>query len=138
MSPSNQHHHNCHAVEELKSSKHNIPKLFLSHELADIAFRAKEQFFPAHRAFLECFAPELAELSESFDKHHPMPIEEVDPQTFKLMLGHVYGISLDTIDWKSQATYLLDPAKKTESRRQIRLHHSQGRSRSMVCQIPQS
>jgi hypothetical protein len=96
------------------------------------------QMLLSKRAILECFAPELAELSESFDKHHPMPIEDVDPQTFQLMLGHVYGISLDTIDWKSQATYLLEPAKKTESRRQIRLHHSQGRSRSMVSQIPQS
>jgi hypothetical protein len=29
MSPSNQHYHYCHAVEELKSSKRNMQKLFL-------------------------------------------------------------------------------------------------------------
>lgn len=52
------------------------------------------QMLLSKRAILECFAPELAELSESFDKHHPMPIEDVDPQTFQLMLGHVYDKSI--------------------------------------------
>lgn len=92
-----------------------ILKLFLDHHDADVAFQVKEQVFPAHRVILRCFAPDLAELCETFDRTNPMPINDVEPKIFQSMLGVVYGDSIDSVMWKSNSSCLFDPAKHHES-----------------------
>jgi speckle-type POZ protein len=82
---------------------------------ADVLFKVKDQVFPAHRVILKFRAPELAELCETSDRTKPMPVEDVEPDVFKAMLGFVYGIDIDEAEWKSQAEYLLDPTKQSES-----------------------
>jgi hypothetical protein len=107
-----------HYMEAVKqqnlSSKCNMRKMFLSQNHADVAFKVGDEIFPAHMAILECVAPELAELCESYSTTNPMPIDDVEPGIFKAMLGFVYGMDID-VDWKDQASYLFDPSKNKES-----------------------
>ena len=51
--------------------------------------RGKE-CFPAHRAILKLRAPTLAALAEGCDSVTPIPIEDVDPDTFQQALRHIY------------------------------------------------
>jgi hypothetical protein len=85
--------------------------------ISDVAFKVIDHIFPAHCIciILKCFAPHLAELVETYDTTNPMPIEDVDPDTFKIILGVVYGASVTVEEWKAQSKYLIDPSTRGKS-----------------------
>eukprot|EP00956_Cyclotella_meneghiniana_P035239 scaffold112864_cov83-Cyclotella_meneghiniana.AAC.2 len=105
-------HSNYYCNSDTRQSRPSdeILKQFLNREDADLAFKVGADIFPAHRIIIRCFAPELAELSETFDIDNPMPIDDVEPSTFKDMLSTVYGARIDAETWKRNSPYLLDPA----------------------------
>lgn len=107
--------HYC-TVNTQRAISKNLLKLYLNNDGADLAFRMNDQvILPAHRIILKCCAPQLAELAETYDTNNPMPVEDVEPDTFKAILSVVYGGSIAIDEWKAQAGYFLDPAKKGKS-----------------------
>eukprot|EP00956_Cyclotella_meneghiniana_P007523 scaffold10172_cov62-Cyclotella_meneghiniana.AAC.10 len=88
---------------------------FLNDKFADVAFKVKGQIFPSHKIILSCHAPELAELCETFDVTSPMPIDDVEPDIFQLMLGFIYDKAIDESEWRAQAAYLIDPSHHNKS-----------------------
>jgi hypothetical protein len=91
--------------------------VFLDGDNSDVAFNVKGQIFPAHKVILKCHASDLFELCEANDIENPMPIDDVELEVFQVMLGFVYGASIDNkrFKWKAQTTYLLDPSKHRQS-----------------------
>ena len=108
-------HYYCNIDNAENRPSDQILKLFLSDDDADIAFIVKGRVFPAHRVILKCFAPDLAELSETYDKRNPMPIDDVEPDVFQLMLRFVYGARIDASAWKLNSSYLFDSANHDAS-----------------------
>jgi hypothetical protein len=92
----------------------NLMKAFLDEDGADLSFKVKDQTFPAHRIILKCHAPELAELSESFDSANPMPINDVDPGIFHFLLSMVYEKTVNDQEWKDRSPNLESILKAAE------------------------
>lgn len=86
-------------------------KLFNDEGSADVAFQVKGTVFYAHRAILKAQAPGLYVLAEQFAKQTPMPINDVAPTTFKIMLKYVYGKSILAHEWKNHSKQILDASR---------------------------
>jgi hypothetical protein len=71
--------------------------------------------FPSHRKVLKLQAPQVEDLCEGNDIGKPMPIDDIEPETFQLMIGAVYGKNINAWEWKNQSEYLLDPEKHSTS-----------------------
>jgi hypothetical protein len=56
-----------------------------------LCLKGKTRFLYAHRASLLTRAPELAVICEAFDGGNPMPLPDIEPDIFKLMLKLVSG-----------------------------------------------
>lgn len=57
-------------------------------------------------------APDLAELTEPFKKESPIPINDVNPEVFELMLKFVYGKAIEAVEWKEHSKQILDSSAK--------------------------
>ena len=44
-----------------------------------------------------------------------MPVEDVKPETFELMIGFVYGKIIQVETWREQTEYIIDPTKQSQS-----------------------
>lgn len=87
-------------------------KFFLNEESSDVAFKVKGRVFHAHQIVLKAQAPDLAELTESYDKESPLPIKDVDPKIFEIMLRFVYGQDICPAEWHEHSKDILDAAGK--------------------------
>lgn len=90
----------------------DVLKLYLEENCEDVAFKVKGKIVKSHRFVLRARAPELAELSETFDVNNPMPVEDVKPEVFELMIGTLYGKSISAQTWKEQSKFVLQAAGK--------------------------
>ena len=86
--------------------------MFNDEGMADVAFEVKGIVLYAHRAILRACAPELFELIEEFDIENKMPINDVEPYTFGIMLEYVYGKRILADDWKDHSKSILDASGK--------------------------
>lgn len=85
----------------------NISRLFRNHDTADLAFKVGNTIFYAHKLILKAQAPEILELSESFDMSTPMVINDMEPKMFEIMLGHTYGKEIPPHQWKDYGKIIL-------------------------------
>ena len=84
-----------------------ITRLFGGKATADVAFEVGGTIFYAHRLILKVQAHELLELAEEYDVDTPMPVNDVDPKIFEIMLKHVYGMDILPCEWKDQSKQIL-------------------------------
>jgi hypothetical protein len=86
--------------------------LFLDKESADVAFKVKCRVLHAHKAILKAQTPELVELAEPYDLTSPIPIKDVKPEIFEMMLKSVYGKPISVAEWKENSKEILDASGK--------------------------
>ena len=103
--------------------------LFLDEERADMSFEVESrplidaskdtspapgEVFRAHKLVLQTCAKGsiLASLCDDCDGETPVPITDVVPNVFRLMLRYVYGGDIQTAEWKDHAKDLLEAADK--------------------------
>jgi hypothetical protein len=106
-----------------------IQGLFLSTKSADIAFEVgiEEQpkdnamkasktatvTFPAHRLIVENCSTILADICESNDDGKtPVPIDNVSPEVFRLLLSYIYAMKISNDDMKSHAREIINAADR--------------------------
>ena len=106
-----------------------IQGLFLSTKSADIVFEVgiEEQpkdnamktaktatvTFPAHRCIVENCSTTLAELLESNGNGTtPIPIDNLSPDIFRLLLSYIYGMKISNDDMKSHAREIINAADR--------------------------
>jgi len=70
--------------------------------------------FDAHRAILQACAPGLFELCEPYDdeKRPSIPLTNVEPDVFHLLLSYIYGQNISTADWKEHGRDLIEAADR--------------------------
>ena len=90
----------------------NILKLFGDEETSDLAFQVDDTTIHAHKFILKVQAPELFLLSESFDKDTPMPITDVKPLVFEMMLKYIYGNAFPFDEWKENVKQIMEASNK--------------------------
>jgi speckle-type POZ protein len=90
----------------------NIFNKFGDRELADVAFKVKRNVFYAHKIILKARAPELFELTEQFDKETRMPINDVVPKNFELMLKYIYGKQIEASEWRQHSKEIIQASGK--------------------------
>jgi hypothetical protein len=90
----------------------NMLNIFLDEDSADIAFKVKGHNIYAHKAILKAQAPDLAELCDGCDETNQMPINDVEPEIFQLMLKTLYGSKLTPVDWHENSESILRAAGK--------------------------
>jgi hypothetical protein len=105
----------CYDDKPPSSLGDDMLKLFLEENTEDVAFKVKGKIVKAHRTVLRAHAKELAELCESFSLSKPMQIDDVNPDTFELMIGFVNGSKIPHETWKEQVQYITDPMKQNQS-----------------------
>lgn len=102
----------CRSLERRVLPEKILEKLFLNNEDADVSFKVKKNVFYAHKSVLKVAAPEFHELAEQFDKKTRMPIQEVEPEIFKLMLKYMYGQNISPHEWKENSKPILEASGK--------------------------
>lgn len=69
--------------------------------------------FPAHRCIVETCSTTLAELFESNGNGtSPIPIDNVSPDIFRLLLSYIYGMKISNDEMKSHAREIIDVADR--------------------------
>jgi hypothetical protein len=87
-----------------------VLKLF-DGENADVAFEVEGKFFFAHKWILKLRAPKfVANFCEASSKANPVSIQDVDQNTFDLMLKHAYGKDIPDHMWEPRT--ILEAASK--------------------------
>lgn len=66
----------------------------------------------AHKWILETCVPDLAIMCNEWDKSNPLPIDDVDPDLFEMMIKHEYGEPIHAGIWKDRAEPILIAAGK--------------------------
>ena len=66
----------CHIDTLQNNVSDNLMELYVKEHDEDVAFRVKGTIVKAHRIILRAQAPELAELSETYDINKPMPVDD--------------------------------------------------------------
>ena len=97
---------------ETLSLSGNILKLFGDEETSDLAFQVGDTTFYAQKFILKAQEPELFQLSEHFDKDAPMPINDVKPAIFEIMLKYIYGKIIHVREWKEHAKQIMEASNK--------------------------
>lgn len=87
-------------------------KLINDQETADISFKVEKEVFYAQKCILKVRVPELYELASQFNKDLPMPIQNVEPETFELMLKHAYGETILPDKWTERSKEILEASGK--------------------------
>eukprot|EP00956_Cyclotella_meneghiniana_P010909 scaffold15241_cov65-Cyclotella_meneghiniana.AAC.2 len=86
--------------------------LYQDEDSADVAFSLESSVFHAHKAILKARVPELAEIVEPYDTENTIPIKDVEPEVFEVMLKHVYGKDIGLSYWKDHLKQILDASGK--------------------------
>jgi hypothetical protein len=81
-------------------------------DTSDIAFEVGRRVFHAHKCVLKATEPELYELATNFDCDTRMPIENVEPKIFELMLQHVDGKAILPNEWAEYSKPILEASGK--------------------------
>jgi hypothetical protein len=69
--------------------------------------------FPAHRLIVENCSTMLADICESNDDGKtPVPIDNVSPEVFRLLLSYIYGMKISNDDMKSHAREIINTADR--------------------------
>jgi hypothetical protein len=107
----------------------NMLDLFLDEERADMSFKVESrplidaskdtspapgEVFHAHMLVLQTCAKGsiLGSLCEDCDGETPVPITDVAPKVFRLLLRYVYGGDISAGEWKDHAKDLLEASDK--------------------------
>jgi hypothetical protein len=102
-----------HVVKPIPTLSEYISKLFNDEGSADVAFKVKNEMFYAHQHILKLRAVDLAnDFCDSCDKTNPLPIDDVDPKIFCIMLKHSYGMAIPTSVWNNDTTDILKASGK--------------------------
>ena len=96
-----------------KNPSPNMLKMLNDEEASDVSFEVRGgKVISANRIVLKHYAPMLASLCETYDKSNPLPIPDVDPETFGYLLRYVYGGSTETFDWEKDSKAFIDATDK--------------------------
>lgn len=87
-------------------------RLFNDKDSADVAFDVAGVLFYAHKPILKAQAPELHEFAMPFNTEMNMPIDDVQPTVFEIMLKYVYGKSVLDREWREHSKAILDASGK--------------------------
>eukprot|EP00956_Cyclotella_meneghiniana_P024124 scaffold48121_cov54-Cyclotella_meneghiniana.AAC.4 len=90
----------------------DLYNVYQDEDSADVAFEVMANVFYAHKAILKARVPEVAELAEPYDTTNPIPIKDVEPDIFEIMLKNVYGKDIHANYWKEHAKQILDASGK--------------------------
>jgi hypothetical protein len=117
-------------IPENLSSCKTIQGVFLDDTYSDIVFevggrngkgnarkvaKTTSVTFPAHRVIVAKFSNTLAEICASGggdNGTNPIPIDNVSPDIFRLLLSYMYGMTISIDDMKSHAKEVIDAADK--------------------------
>eukprot|EP00956_Cyclotella_meneghiniana_P032867 scaffold91862_cov51-Cyclotella_meneghiniana.AAC.4 len=102
----------CSCCVPKSSVADDLYRLYQDEDTADVAFKVEEHVYYAHKLILKTRVPELAELAEPYDMSNPIPIKDVDPEIFEIMLKHVYGKGISLEYWNEHAKQILDASGK--------------------------
>lgn len=86
-------------------------EIFLDEETADLTFDVKGSMIPLHRCILKSQAKDLYILAGERSVKH-MPISDVEPDIFKMMLCTLYGGFILPEEWQQHSKVLLEAADK--------------------------
>eukprot|EP00956_Cyclotella_meneghiniana_P021975 scaffold40799_cov31-Cyclotella_meneghiniana.AAC.3 len=86
--------------------------LFNDKDSADVAFDVMGVLFYAHKAILKAQSPEFHEFTMPFSIEMSMPIDDIEPVVFELMLKYVYGKSVLDQEWRDHSKTILDASGK--------------------------
>mmetsp|Transcript_4693 Transcript_4693/g.10096 ORF Transcript_4693/g.10096 Transcript_4693/m.10096 type:complete len:404 (+) Transcript_4693:314-1525(+) len=103
----------------------NMLRSFMDEDTSDVIFEVKGRTgngdlspkstpFHAHKLILRFCAvgSTLASLCEDCDESEPVPIVDVEPHVFKLMLYYIYGGEITAAEWKDRSRELIDAADR--------------------------
>jgi hypothetical protein len=109
MKPSSDRY--CNRVIPQHPLKDNLG-IFLDEETSDLAFDVKGKIILAHKCLIKSQSAELYTMCEALSKSTPMPINDVEPSVFELMLATFYGKHITPEEWKANSKALLKAAGK--------------------------
>ncbi|KAL7474144.1 hypothetical protein ACHAW6_000137, partial [Cyclotella cf. meneghiniana] len=102
----------CHSVEPQCTLVQDVTNLFNDEGTADITFRVMGKDIFAHKLILGARVPDLAVMCDAWDKSNPLPIDDVEPELFEMMIKHEYGEPIPAAIWKEKAEPILIAAGK--------------------------
>ncbi|KAL7516595.1 hypothetical protein ACHAWX_001595 [Stephanocyclus meneghinianus] len=102
----------CHGVEPQSTLVQDVMNLFNDEGTADVAFKAMGKDIFAHKLILGARVPDLAVMCDAWDKSNPLPIDDVEPELFEMMIKHEYGEPIPAAIWKEKAEPILIAAGK--------------------------
>jgi hypothetical protein len=87
-------------------------EIFLDDETSDVAFNVKGEVLVAHKGIIKAQAKSLYEMCEASSEAEPMPINDVEPCVFRIMLASLYGGYVLPEQWKKHSDAILKAAAK--------------------------
>ena len=99
-------------IVEQSNLSEDIIKLYGEDDTGDVAFSVADRVFYGHRLILKVRAPEFFQLTEQFDSKTPMPINDMKPEVFEMMLKHLYGKNISFAEWKEYSKQILVASNK--------------------------
>ncbi|KAL3785687.1 hypothetical protein HJC23_008720 [Cyclotella cryptica] len=102
----------CRSVEPQSTLAEDVMTILNDEGSADVAFQVMGKVIFAHKSILKARASDLAVMCDSWDKTNPVPIDDVEPEIFEIMLKDRYGEPVPAAVWKEKAEPILRAAKK--------------------------
>ncbi|KAL7487329.1 hypothetical protein ACHAW6_012928 [Cyclotella cf. meneghiniana] len=102
----------CHGIEPQSTLVQDVLNRFNDEGTADVAFRVMGKVIFAHKWILETRVPDLTVMCDAWDKSNPLPIDDVEPELFEMMIKHEYGEPIPAAIWKEKAEPFLIAAGK--------------------------
>eukprot|EP00956_Cyclotella_meneghiniana_P017618 scaffold28907_cov22-Cyclotella_meneghiniana.AAC.2 len=105
-----------------KGCYHNTIRQHLSHcdnvnvagdeETCDIAFDLRGEIMVAHKCIIKSKASDFYVMCDKYSKTSPMPINDVEPYIFFIMLRSLYGDEVFPEEWQNRSEDILNAASK--------------------------
>ena len=102
----------CDSVEPQSTLVKDVMTRYNDGGTADVSFRVMGKVVYAHKWLLKTRAPDFADLCDSCDKANPLPIDDVEPEIFEVIVKFLSGEDITAAVWKEKAEAILKAAGK--------------------------